>query len=1631
MDYKLEDLVNIPLLQSLQEKLDAIYSFPSAILDNDGNILTAVAWQDICTKFHRVNAESEKDCIKSDKYILEHLHEANPAVCYQCPRGLIDNAIPIIIGGKHLGNFFTGQFFLEKPDIDFFKNQAKYFGFDENAYLQAVQKTPIWTKEKLNHYYEFIKEFIELIANIGLKNLKEIEAKKELKEVNNKLTSSRIEAIKMMDTAIEAKKTLEFTNKKLLKEIEEHKQAEEKIKNVQILLQASIESQKDMIILSIDKNYRYLCYNSFHKHVMEVTYGKNINIGMNLLECITNQEDRKKAKNNYDRALNGQSHMTIEEFGDFERYYYETRYNPILNDKNEIIGATAFSANVTERRKADEALRESEKKYRMIVETAIEGIITLNSDGRITFINQQMAALLNYSVQEMLGQKFESFIVEEQLNEHKAQMKIRESGEDSVYERCLKGKDGKRHWVLISARAIINAEGKFEGSFGMLTDITERRMAEEALRASEALYRAILNASPDDITVSDMNGRILMVSPKALTIFGYDREEEIIGRSILDFIEVEDRDRAISKIALRIQGVITGPTEYGGLRKDGSIFNIEVNSEFIRNSDGQPTKMIFIVRDITERKRIEVALLENQRKMTDIITFLPDATLAIDKDKRIIIWNKAVENMTGVPAAEMIGKGDYTYTIPFYGKRRPLLMDLVFSYSEDVVSKYPTINREGDSYTVEVFCDALYNNKGAWVFAKASPLHDRNGNIVGAIESIRDITERKLAEETLRESERRYSKAQQIGHVGSWEYNIKNDTFWGSDEAKKIYGFNLTSDFFTTEEVLNCIIERERVNQALVDLIEINKPYDLEFEIVRYKSSERRIINSVAELIRDNNGNPLKVTGVIQDITKRKQAEGMFLDIIDKNPMSIQVVDKEGYTLKVNSAHTKLFGSVPPSNYSVLTDSQLMQQGFGYLIERVKNGEVVHFPDLFYNAHNLSPDLSDVPVWIRMVIFPINDSSGKPERFVLMHENITERKRAEVALKESEALYRSIQNASPDDITITDMEGRILMVSPIAKKMFGFNSQEEVLGRLIDDFIFPDDRKRASTNLSLLFKGLKHGPDEYRGLRTDGSSFDMEVNGEFIRNSDGQPTKMIFIVRDITERKRVEAALKESQEKYRMVADFTYDWELWRGTDGSFLYVSPACKRISGYTVEEFMNDPNLIIQITHLDDQQKVIEHNHSVYNKDHSKALEIEFRIITKDGNICWISHWCTSVYSESGEWLGRRQSNRDITERKNAEKALRENEEKLSTLFDAMTEIVVLHELVFNELGKVVNYRITDCNKAFTQITGIKKEYAVGKLATDVFKTEIPPYLEVYTRVGLTGEPCEYSTYYAPMDKHFMLSVVSPKKNQFATITTDITAIRQIQEVITNKNKELENYLYVASHDLRSPLVNIQGFSQRLFKQTDSIKKILSECLLDIENKTSIEKITNDDIPRTLNFIFSNVTKMDTLINGLLQISRTGQIKLIIHKINMNKLLKTILTVFNFQITEISAKIIVENLTECYGDENLLNQLFSNIIGNALKYRDKNRQLTIKIAGQKKYNKVVYSIEDTGLGIAARHLQKIWDVFFRVDTLSSESGEGIGLSLCKRIVDKHKGKIWAESEEGKGSVFYIELQKNEFTE
>jgi len=182
VEYKLKELLDIPKLQALFDSFDRLHKLPSAVIDIEGNILTATSWQDVCTKFHRVNPESEKECIESDTRLASSLSRGMKQVEYRCPKGLVDTATPIVVEGKHLGNAFTGQFFLEPPNEGHFRKIARRYGFDEEEYIEAVRKVPIITEDKHRKNLEVLAQLTEILADMGLKQKRQLEVEQALRE---------------------------------------------------------------------------------------------------------------------------------------------------------------------------------------------------------------------------------------------------------------------------------------------------------------------------------------------------------------------------------------------------------------------------------------------------------------------------------------------------------------------------------------------------------------------------------------------------------------------------------------------------------------------------------------------------------------------------------------------------------------------------------------------------------------------------------------------------------------------------------------------------------------------------------------------------------------------------------------------------------------------------------------------------------------------------------------------------------------------------------------------------------------------------------------------------------------------------------------------------------------------------------------------------------------------------------------------------------------------------------------------------------------------------------------------------------------------------------------------------------
>lgn len=261
----------------------------------------------------------------------------------------------------------------------------------------------------------------------------------------------------------------------------------------------------------------------------------------------------------------------------------------------------------------------------------------------------------------------------------------------------------------------------------------------------------------------------------------------------------------------------------------------------------------------------------------------------------------------------------------------------------------------------------------------------------------------------------------------------------------------------------------------------------------------------------------------------------------------------------------------------------------------------------------------------------------------------------------------------------------------------------------------------------------------------------------------------------------------------------------------------------------------------------------------------------------------------------------------------------------------------------------------------------------------------------------------------------------KERDRALAEQIRLLAKVEE----KNTELEQVIYVTSHDLRSPLVNIQGFEQELSYSLKELLKILEIIDLPEKEKHEIYRIIDEDILDSLKFIHSSTIKMEQLLSGLLKLSRLDRMESTFEMIDMNRMMAEIISSFEFQIKEAEVMTQVEKLPSCFGSELQVNQLFSNLVNNAIKYIDPHRPGRINISGylDSENNQAVYCIEDNGIGIPEEHQERIFGIFYRLNPEAGE-GDGLGLAIVQKIVNRHNGRVWVESKEGKGSRFFIAL-------
>lgn len=386
-----------------------------------------------------------------------------------------------------------------------------------------------------------------------------------------------------------------------------------------------------------------------------------------------------------------------------------------------------FSRDISKRKQADKALQEQLHFLQRLIDTIPNPIFYKDTNAIYQYCNIAFETYVGLTKEEIVGKSDFDIAPKDLADIYYAKdlALFREPGVQ-VYEASVMYADGTRHDVIFNMATYSNTNGIVAGLVGVIIDITERKRSGEALLTSEERYRMLFNSANDAVFVfgltNDIPGKFIEANDIACKRLGYTREE-VLKLSPLDIVAPEK----LVDISANIKKLIADKHvlfETVHLTKDGSKIPVEINAHLF-DFKGQPT-VLCIDRDITERIQAEEKLRTAHQQLLDIIEFLPDATVVIDHDKKVIAWNRAMEEMTGIRKEDIIGKGDYAYAIPFYGCSRPILVDLIFSNDWESELEYEHVERKGNVLFAEAFAPSAFNGKGAFVWATASPLFDSN-----------------------------------------------------------------------------------------------------------------------------------------------------------------------------------------------------------------------------------------------------------------------------------------------------------------------------------------------------------------------------------------------------------------------------------------------------------------------------------------------------------------------------------------------------------------------------------------------------------------------------------------------------------------------------------------------------------------------------------------------------------------------------------------------------------------------------------------------------------------------------------------------------------------------------------------
>ena len=992
---ELADIIDVPAVQSLMDDFYQLAHIPMSIIDLSGKPLVGVGWQTLCSQFHRVNPQTCRYCLESDLELSAGVDEGSFKL-YKCKNNMWDAASPIIIGGKKMGNLFTGQFFFddEQPDYDLFRAQAKKYGFNEAEYLAALKKVPHLSRDTLHRGMNFMCGLSKMISQTSYSNLK------------------------------------------LARLIEEHKRIEQTLRESEMRFRTIFETKMDGMLITDRDSKKFIIANEAICQMLGYNREEMTTLSV---KDIHRSEDLPLVEQHFENLATGKIRISMDipvKRKDGSVIFADIIANPIiLSGKEYLVGSFR---DVTDRRRAEAALRQSREDLNRA--QAVGNIGSWRLDVRSNELTWSDETYRIFGVPQGTPMTYEDFLAIVHPDDRDSLNAKWKAGLDThdydIHHRLIA--DGQIKWVREKAYLEFDENGELVGGFGIVQDITRHVEAEEALQAAAAAalnetkrLEAVMETLPVGVAILDEKGGNIR-SNKAYEAIWRGPRPEVNG--IDDYAAykarwyntqkpLESGDWA-SAIAVQTGQIVIGQ-ELEIERFDGTLAYVHNSAAPIRDTDGNITGCAVGILDITPLKQMEADLRQahaelearvRQRtsELSETVALLEDEIRHRGAAEKIIkMERKRFEDVLEMmPAYAILLKPDYHIAYA-NGTFRKWFGD------NDGKKCYAYLfNRSEPCEHCETFKVLKTHTPHIWEWTGPNgcyydiydyPFTDSDGSPL-VMEIGVDITSHKRQQLELQVSEIRLLEAQRVAHLGNWEWNLSTNVLWWSDEVYRIFGLSPRQFSATFDEFLSYVHPGDQalVRQAVETAISKGQPYHLDHRVVR-PDGIQCVVHEQAELIYDAGHHPVRMVGTVHDITDRVRAEEAVRQSEERFRLMAQASEDVfwmstpgiGQMLYISPAYEKLWGKTCISLYrnpqSFLDavhpeDREMLIAGikghaegrwnFEYRIFD-SDGKIRWMHDIGYPVRNEKGELTLMAGMIRDITIP---KKAEEERIVLQKE---------------------------------------------------------------------------------------------------------------------------------------------------------------------------------------------------------------------------------------------------------------------------------------------------------------------------------------------------------------------------------------------------------------------------------------------------------------------------------------------------------------------------------------------------------------------------------------------------------------------------------------------------------------------